>query len=119
MSLWETHGKYYHWDVESKQRNGNPPPKLRPGDELIGFQQLPRTKNTMNDTNVRHSHHSTGSQSKLQEYYTPEVLHSVKKLYQHDFELWDLIKDEESMLSGSELAVKLSEDCAKKAPTLT
>lgn len=90
------------------------PPKLSIGDELLGFLQLPREKNETDA--YRHSHHSTGSQSKLDEYYTPELKSMVEeKLYPMDVKLWRLVENEEALVSGSELAIRLSDQCKTKA----
>lgn len=110
--MWERYGKYYHWYTKHKEAVGILPPKLSVGDELIGFQQLPQKAG---EKIAKHSFHSTQSQSKVKKYFTPDLLQIVKRLYQHDFELWDLIKDEDDMQNGSELAVKLSKECADKA----
>ena len=112
VGLWEIYGKYYHWDINEKDRVGIPPPQLISGDKLIGFQQRPRTAE--NETG-KHSHHSTHSRSKLSEYYTDDLLHVVKRIYSRDYELWNLLKGQPEMSSGSELAVKLSPHCAEKA----
>lgn len=90
------------------------PPELHPGEELFGFLQLPREKN---ETDLYiHSHHSTGSQSKLDEYFTPELRTIVEEqLYPMDVKLWRLVEDEEDLVSGSELATKISGQCKTKA----
>jgi hypothetical protein len=64
---------------------------------------------------IKFSHHSTQSQSKLDMYYTEELLDTVKRLYAYDYKIWNLIKDEEELVSGSELATKLSPMCREKA----
>ncbi len=104
------------------------PPELKDGQELIGFQQRMRqhhasnnkaqnneTKPIYNNTEVVPDiiyGHSTNSRSKVDTYYnSPELLEKVRKLYDGDFKLWDLIKDKDSLSSGSELAAALSPEC--------
>ena len=67
------------------------------------------------EESIKFSHHSTQSQSKLDTYYTEELLDTVKILYANDYKIWDLIKVEEELVSGSELAMKLSPICSERA----
>jgi hypothetical protein len=96
-----------------------PPPRLWIGDKLSGFQQQGRhnimKKEKKMEESIKFSHHSTQSQSKLDMYYTEELLDTVKRLYANDYKIWNLIKDEEELVSGSELAMKLSPMCREKA----
>ncbi|KAL7521008.1 hypothetical protein ACHAWX_005702 [Stephanocyclus meneghinianus] len=114
VGLWDNYGKYYHRIINTDGITSGicslPPPVLRVEDELFGFLQLPReTNGTEESGSYRHSHHSTGSQSKLDEYYTPELRSIVEEeLYQMDVKLWKLIENEENLVSGSELALKIS-----------
>lgn len=54
--------------------------------------------------------HATDSKTKMDTYYTPEMLKKVKELYKQDYKLWDLV-NEEKLHSGVELAMGLSDDC--------
>ena len=115
VGLWESHGKYYHWHMDKKSASGSrcisPPPSLKVGEKLFGFQQKP--KSSMNDT-LRASDtgygHATDSKTKMDTYYTPEMLKKVKELYKQDYKLWDLV-NVEKLHSGVELAMGLSDDC--------
>ena len=73
---------------------------------------MTKEQGTMNKKFV---HHSTQSQSKLDEYYTEELRAIVKRLYANDYKVWNLIKDEEELVSGRELAIKLSTSCSDEA----
>ena len=123
VGLWDDYGRYYHRAANTdKLKHGIcalPPPELSVGNELLGFLQLPREKNETRDNDgggeYRHSHHSTGSQSKLDEYYTPELRSLVEdELYAMDLKLWKLIENEEDLVGGSDLAMKISEKCKRR-----
>lgn len=124
VDLWEKYGKFYHrFSNTNGMKRGIcalEPPPLTEGEELFGFLQLPRTGNTDgNGSSYRHSHHSTGSQSKIDDYYTSELKFQVEEqLYPMDMKLWRLIEDEEGLVSGSELAAKISSQCQAKAHQL-
>jgi len=131
VGLWESHGKYYHWVDDKKEMKGSgfcevQPPKLRDGQELIGFQQRIRRDDSDSNTNNATMNygkittevsdtiygHSTNSRSKIDSYYnSPDLLEKVKLLYEGDYKLWNLIKDKDSLSSGVELASKLSSVC--------
>ena len=64
---------------------------------------------------MKFAHHSTSSQSKLDQYYTEELRAIVKRLYANDYKLWNLVKDEEELMSGRDLAMKLSSTCSENA----
>lgn len=112
VGLWESYGRYYHEETSFSPQSSCavPPPKLKVGDVLSGFQQRTKKKDTKLDN--KFAHHSTQSQSKLDEYYTEELRAIVKRLYANDYKVWNLIKDEEELVSGSELAIKLSNSCS-------
>jgi hypothetical protein len=97
------------------------PPELKVGDTLFGFMQRPKQKNeSESDAAYKHSHHSTGSKSKFDEFYTAELRSIVEeKLYPNDVKLWRLVENETHLVSGSELAVKISESCKATAEKLT
>lgn len=120
VGLWESHGKYYHqYTNADSQTCASMPPKLKVGDVLSGFLQLPKNIADRDRDNHKHSHHSTGSRSKLDQYYTPELRSIVEdKLYSMDLKLWKLVEHEKKLVSGSELAVRLSEQCHTRAQEL-
>ncbi len=129
VGLWESYGRYYHEEksaIPDKVRSSCvvPPPELKVGDTLTGFQQQQQRNNnkkkketakTKDQGDMKFSHHSTQSQSKLDKYYTEELFQVVRRLYANDYKVWNLIKDEEHLVSGSELAMKLSSTCREKA----
>ena len=130
VGLWESYGRYYHEEKNFVPQSSCvvPSPELKVGDMLSGFQQrkqqhrmttkkdkmmaMTKEQGTMNK---KFAHHSTQSQSKLDEYYTEELRAIVKRLYANDYKVWNLIKDEEELVSGSELAIKLSTSCSDEA----
>ena len=125
VGLWESYGRYYH-DDKSLVRNSCtiPPPELKVGDMLSGFQQQQRRRGVMGrdegsttgeQVTMKFAHHSTSSQSKLDQFYTEELRAIVKRLYANDYKLWNLIKDEEELMSGRDLAMKLSSTCNENA----
>mmetsp|Transcript_5215 Transcript_5215/g.10515 ORF Transcript_5215/g.10515 Transcript_5215/m.10515 type:complete len:577 (-) Transcript_5215:113-1843(-) len=125
VGLWDDFGKYYHWNVNKSENKGFEcslfPPELKVGDTLIGFQQRPQAKNGSRGDSASDTAygHSTSAQSKLVKYYTPKLMETVKRLYSHDFELWDVLKVENKFLSGSELAVKVSSQCQRRVLTMS
>ena len=76
---------------------------------MSGFQQRrhqheKKDKSKRREERPSSSHvilHSTQSQSKLDMYYTGELLDTVKRLYAKDYKIWNLIKDEEELVSVS------------------
>ncbi|KAK1737849.1 carbohydrate sulfotransferase [Skeletonema marinoi] len=123
VGLWESYGRYYHEEKTFIPHSSCvvPPPELKVGDTLSGFQQQQhrmiekKTTRTKDQGTMKFAHHSTQSQSKLDKYYTEELQVIVKRLYANDYKVWNLIKDEEDLVSGSELAMKLSSTCNEKA----
>lgn len=127
VGLWDHYGKYYHRFANTKDVKQGictiKPPELNTGDKLFGFLQLPMNVNEIDEGSsgaYRHSHHSTGSQSKLDSYYTSELKSLVeKKLYPMDVKLWNLVHDEDNLVSGSELATRMSDQCMRRAKELS
>lgn len=124
VGLWESYGRYYHEEKGFVHQSSCavPPPELKVGDTLSGFQQQQRRAidkdkrvTTKEQDTMKFAHHSTQSQSKLDEYYTEELRAIVKRLYANDYKVWNLIKDEEELVSGRELAMKLSSSCSDEA----
>lgn len=64
------------------------------------------------------NHHATGSPSKMDEFYTPWLRELVREIYRKDYELWDLVRNQDEIISGSELAMMDSSDCQKAAMCL-
>ena len=96
---------------------------MKVGETLFGFQQKPpKDGERKNESSLRASDtgygHATNSRSKMDTYYTPEMLAKVKRLYEHDYKLWELV-DEERLHSGEELAMSLSDDCTASAQIIT
>lgn len=127
MGLWESYGKWYHWHKRKEEagtsRCNSPPPIVKAGETLFGFQQKPpKEGGSKNESSLRASDtgygHATDSRSKMDKYYTPEMLEKVKRLYEHDYKLWELV-DEEELHSGEELAMSLSDDCRASAQSKT
>jgi len=131
--LWERYGKYFHWNTKKEGKNKEPecassPPQLRVGDSLYGFQQHPldsgenigktRQSQVAKSKSIGAHHHATGSQSKVDEYYTPRLRRLVKETYRRDYQLWELIRDEKDVVSGSDLALKISGECRDAASQL-
>jgi hypothetical protein len=46
----------------------------------------------------------------MDNYYTPEMLEKVKRLYKYDYQLWELVNDEQ-LHTGRELARSMSDEC--------
>jgi len=117
VGLWENYGKWYHWhkDRESagEGRCTSLPPNVAEGEQLFGFQQKPENNahpnNTLRASDTGYGH-ATDSRSKMDMYYTPEMLEKVKTLYEHDYKLWELINKDE-LHNGRELAMILSDEC--------
>lgn len=115
VNMWDSFGKHYRVSKRGKAK-GNaaitwPPEPLRQGEEAVGFQQKvsKRGKDGMDTTG-----HSKGSRSKVDVYYTPELMKRVKGLYWMDFALWDAVKEAEKkgIVHGKYVATKLNPDCS-------
>lgn len=82
VGLWDSHGRHYRL-TSSKVRK---PRRILPPDvskvEATGFQQ---------GQAARPDFHNTGSQTKIDKYFTPELLSRVRKLYWMDYALWDAL----------------------------
>jgi hypothetical protein len=79
-----------------------------------GFQQQVVANDRQGDITTRHSHNSWTKMMK--EYFTPELLEKVKKLYWWmDFALWDAVvqeAQEEGKVRGEDIAPILSPLCS-------
>ena len=89
VGLWDQWGSTF----ESSPGHGGhgrhscaqPPPNSSSSAHTLGFNQ--------NDPSDKAYQHSTGSQSMLERYYTPELLADVRQAYGLDYAVWDEIKD--------------------------
>lgn len=82
VGLWKSHGRHYCLSRRTKAYPvQNPPPDVSKVN-TTGFQQSP----------VSRDHHSRGAQSKIDKYFTPELLARVQKLYWMDYALWDALQ---------------------------
>eukprot|EP01083_Nonionella_stella_P248263 859751_1 len=118
VGLWESHGK--HFISGGKRQDG----KIMKNSMCnvmshpinyttnVGFQQ----RDEVSDSSAANTvyGHSKGSKSKMEEYFTPELLKKVQEeLYAEDYKLWKLVSANIKELSkGKELASHLSSDCA-------
>ena len=105
VGLWETHGKHYRLSQnKTKKIRTKPPEPLEPGQVALGFQQ---------ETSVS-DHHSRGAQAKIDEYYTPGLLETVKELYRDDYALWDALQVAGPLgkVHGKDIAAILNPSCA-------
>lgn len=117
VGLWESHGRHF---VNEGTKSGNwcrIKPSLHNNVTLmdssthVGFQQLRKTQRKHTKAIV--FDHPKGSKSKMDEYYTPELLKKVREeLYANDFKLWKLVSGKEKMSNGKELAAQISARCA-------
>eukprot|EP00581_Thalassiosira_minuscula_P009972 CAMPEP_0183710196 /NCGR_PEP_ID=MMETSP0737-20130205/5998_1 /TAXON_ID=385413 /ORGANISM="Thalassiosira miniscula, Strain CCMP1093" /LENGTH=490 /DNA_ID=CAMNT_0025938421 /DNA_START=68 /DNA_END=1540 /DNA_ORIENTATION=+ len=116
VGLWESHGKYF---IHGGRNMGSNPwchyashPYNHTTTRHLGFQQKDEVKNA-SAAKVAYKH-ATGSKSKLEEYYTPELLEKVHEFYADDFKLWKLVGANGDRLSrGKDLAHGLSSQCPK------
>ena len=85
VGLWESHGRHYRLTPKeartTRVRIPPPDPMTVPA---TGFQQLSQSNSS--------DHHSRNAQDKLDQYYTPELLERVRKLYWMDYALWDALQ---------------------------
>jgi len=107
VSLWETYGKHYRLSQNRthKRKIGiRPPEPLEPGQVALGFQQ---------ETSVS-DHHSRGAQTKIDEYYTPGLLETVKELYRDDYALWEALQVASPLgkVHGKDIAAILNPSCS-------
>lgn len=110
VGLWETHGKYFINGGSGKK--GMCSLKSHPYNHTkhVGFQQRDEERNA-SAANTAYGH-SKNSQSKLAEYYSPELLELVReKLYADDHKLYKFFTQNKEPANGKELAMKLSSSC--------
>jgi hypothetical protein len=82
VGMWDTYGRFYDHESEDGKIADSceiPPPALNESLKY-GFNQ--RDLAQVNE-------HATGSQTKMDMYYTPEIMAKVRKAYEVDFAIWD------------------------------
>ena len=111
VGLWETHGKHYRVSKPGWKK-GNlamtfPPSPLLPNETAVGFQQEESGMDTFK--------HNKDSHSKIDEYYTPELMKKVKELYWMDFQLWDALQvsKKQGLVHGKDIAKLLNPECGR------
>jgi Sulfotransferase family len=95
VDMWESYGKLFDDGSSSTSNNSTPskatalgcsvpPPALSTNSSPVswGFNQRGPSQEQTHQ-------HSTGSQEKMDKYYTPEIMAKVRKAYDVDFALWD------------------------------
>lgn len=119
VNLWEPFGKHYRVTERGKHKEfygasiTYPPEPLKPGQVALGFQQEASGHERFSSITTRHSR---GSSSKFNQYYTPELLEEVKKLYWMDFALWNAVQEaqKEGLVRGKDIVSKLNPDCDER-----
>lgn len=111
VGLWESHGK--HFINGGIEKEGNK--KLHMCSlkshaynhtHHVGFQQRDERQNA-SAANTAYGH-SKNSKSKLEKYYTPELLKVVREeLYADDYKVYKLV-NEEKLRNGKQLAMELT-----------
>jgi len=100
VGLWQSHGRHYRLSPTKNKLVKNPPPDVSKV-KATGFQQ----------SQVAGDHHSQGAQSKIDKYFTPELLARVQKLYWMDYALWDALQQAGPGLHhGKDIAAILNPD---------
>ena len=115
VGLWESHGKHY---INGGRKIGwNPWCNIasHPANHTahLGFNQKDEVKNATTLDAVYG--HSKGSKSKIEKYFTPNLLKRVEQeLYADDHKLWKLVNANGNKLSrGKDLMAQISSKCAK------
>ena len=113
VGLWESHGKHFINGGVNTSPNPWCAIASHPYNhtEHVGFQQKDVVTNS---TAAQTAYgHSKGSRSKMEKYYTPELLKRVQEeLYPDDYKLFTMVKENGITLSkGAELASRLSKNC--------
>jgi hypothetical protein len=121
VGLWESHGKHYRSGTSGPGQQAcalHPPLPLVQGEEPLGFQQrAAATKQKNGDSDHGNMYgHSKHSKTKLQQYYTEELLALVKELYASDYLLWNALQEhgQYGWATGKDLAAALNPYCTYK-----
>ena len=113
VGMWDSYGKKFINGGENIGRSPWCNIVSHPFDHKIhvGFQQKDEISNSSAAQTVYR--HAKGSASKMDAFYTPELLKKVQEeLYPEDYKLWQLVNDNGSKLSrGKDLMSKLSSKC--------
>jgi hypothetical protein len=103
VGMWDDYGSKFDDGLDlpkSGQLCFVPPPDRSTGNTttVYGFNQRGPSSNG-------ESVHATGSKSKLDKYYTPELLEKVRKAYAIDYAIWDDLKrlPSDEVASGQDL----------------
>ena len=133
VNLWDKYGQHYRTvKKEGKNHIYSPPPPepLQKGQIASGFQQPMKTATDNNNSNSNNmtqmtlddpTKHNHNSKSQMNEYYTPELLDRVKKLYWMDVLLYDAIMDvakenaessKDQIPTGKAVAMKIKSECS-------
>jgi hypothetical protein len=121
VGLWESHGKHYRTGISGPGQQAcalHPPLPLAEGEEALGFQQraaVNKKKSSDSDHGNMYGH-SKHSKTKLQQYYTEELMTLVKELYASDYLLWNALQEHgrDGWATGKELAAALNPSCKLK-----
>ena len=135
VNLWDKYGQHYR-TVKKKKGGKNhiasppPPEPLRKGQLASGFQQPMKTATDNNNSNSNNmtqmtlddpTKHNHNSKSQMNNYYTPELLDRVRKLYWMDVLLYDAIMDvakenaensKDQIPTGKAVAMKIKSECS-------
>ena len=103
VGLWDKYGATFDDGRHSNQSSHMcvvPPPQRDSNFTVLGFNQRGPTRNGKTD-------HATGSQSRFDELYTPDLIAKVRQAYALDFAVWDEIsaKTATDVAKGSDLKV--------------
>ena len=113
IGLWENYGKTFDDGKDTilhqlwNSKYAMPVPNRLPNETIPGFNQRGQSKHNRAQT------HSTGAKERLKEYYTPELLEKVRKLYHLDFAVWDEVSSSNKVANGKSLKV-VQTFCANK-----
>lgn len=105
VGLWEEYGKTFDDGKDTilqqtwAREYSSPAPKRLPNETMWGFNQRGPSRVD------RHRIHSTNSKTFFQEYYTPELMETVRKLYDLDFKVWDELSSTKMVANGRQLKV--------------
>ncbi|KAL7534159.1 hypothetical protein ACHAXR_005681 [Thalassiosira sp. AJA248-18] len=115
VGLWNSHGKHFiHGGSRGIMKQAGMCNLMsHPANHTVhvGFQQKNEVSNASAADTVYG--HSKGSNSKMEKYFTPELLKKVREeLYADDYKLWELVNaNGKKMSKGKELVSQLSSEC--------
>jgi hypothetical protein len=91
VGLWEKYGRNFDDGKNSKEKHLScrvPTPKRAANEMVWGFNQR-------GPSGAGNNVHATGSQARLSEFYTPELMAKVRGAYALDFAVWDEISSKD------------------------